>query len=1270
MYANGSGIMDFDPWKGLLLFIMMMMGALNVVKSQSYDLTLSFSPDCWGYETSWEFRDSDGNVMDDIDAGDYSSGFSNGPGTYTHTLTVSDGLCYQFEVFDTYGDGMTGSVWGSCNVDGDFEITDSSGNVILELDDPDFGDDVEYSFCITAGCTDSNASNYNSSANVSDGNCTYPAPTSSFTYSQTSSGCAITVIAFNNTSTLASSYAWTFENGIPATSDDANPTVTFPTGSDFKVTLTATNGSGSDASDQTLTIALDEIGELVTLVFSPDCWGSDIAWELKDGSNNVLASVAYGDYIDEFPLYTGEEHHEICMTDGCYTLDITDASDDGLEGDDYFWCDEDGTFWFEDKAGNTILEFDDEPDYGDSHQETLCVDYTFIWTGALDDDWQNAGNWQDNQVPSSQHTAVISQTNYAPTMNETVELERLIIDENSEINFANSSGKFKLEGDFVNQGIFDADKGMVIFQGDEIQYIKGVTSTFFKMKLNSNDSVILLADMNLRGPLIPTKGVFSFNDQELTLISEEGYTGSIGQIKNNAEINGDTITIQRYFPAGPGSWRMLCTPIKGITFEQWNDDIPTTGFSGANYPTYPSAANPWSNIRYYDESLVEGADSDLDAGFTSISDITDVIDHTKGYFVYLVPGPTTIDVRGPFHKYDETIDLTFSESNTDAFNDGWNLISNPYPSAIDWDKTSGWTKGDLNNAVYAYDPINAQYSSYVNGVSVGSMDGKIASSQAFWVKSESGSPTLEILEMAKMNTTGVHMRSSDINTQTVIRIKLFSEGQWDEAVVGFHTDATDGFDGILDAYKFFAPDEDLPNLASTMDTSTNYMANLLSINMLPIPDTEIPVDLVIRKGGYSDFMIANEMVDSYDENLCLVLEDHELGVSVEFNQGDYYMFTQGDESPENRFSLHLSAPLVHTQIDESCPGVADGSIEAEGFGPAPWNYIWMNADGEVIQETPGSSSVDMISALTPGFYTVTVENEMEQCASATKVIEVLAAPEEWADAEVLSLTCTNENTATMEISMAEHYMWDILVNGSNGELVQQIAGFQGDTVLTGLPGDNFEIIVISQCGTQHDLYDLDTRSPQSVEANFSSDTEAINLANSGTAVFYNNTVNGLEFVWNFGDGTIDSTNVDGQHLYTGIGLYEVTLFASNSYCSGSYTDIVAVIWNEMDDGNDNTTEIYTLDPDKITDMELVDLDTKMDINYGPQNIIVRSQIIVEQSVVFQIFNSVGQLIHTEQRDAMDTSPIELQIGHLAQGVFYLNILTGDIILKSEKFLKN
>ncbi|MDF3028944.1 MAG: hypothetical protein K0S23_3251 [Fluviicola sp.] len=53
-------------------------------------------------------------------------------------------------------------------------------------------------------------------------------------------------VSFTNLSTYATSYAWTFTGGTPATSTAANPSVTYNTAGTYAVTLVATNANGSD----------------------------------------------------------------------------------------------------------------------------------------------------------------------------------------------------------------------------------------------------------------------------------------------------------------------------------------------------------------------------------------------------------------------------------------------------------------------------------------------------------------------------------------------------------------------------------------------------------------------------------------------------------------------------------------------------------------------------------------------------------------------------------------------------------------------------------------------------------------------------------------------------------------------------------------------------------------------------------------------------------------------------------------------------------------
>lgn len=52
--------------------------------------------------------------------------------TDTTTVNVPDG-CYTLIVGDKYGDGMAGSIYGSCSVDGDYEVQDAAGNVLTQM---------------------------------------------------------------------------------------------------------------------------------------------------------------------------------------------------------------------------------------------------------------------------------------------------------------------------------------------------------------------------------------------------------------------------------------------------------------------------------------------------------------------------------------------------------------------------------------------------------------------------------------------------------------------------------------------------------------------------------------------------------------------------------------------------------------------------------------------------------------------------------------------------------------------------------------------------------------------------------------------------------------------------------------------------------------------------------------------------------------------------------------------------------------------------------
>lgn len=84
-------------------------------------LTLTINTDQYGEETSWEFVDAGGNVL----AAGPSQAYGNSQ-TYTENVTLPDGECYMFFIYDAYGDGICCG-YGA----GSYTLEDSDGTVLI-----------------------------------------------------------------------------------------------------------------------------------------------------------------------------------------------------------------------------------------------------------------------------------------------------------------------------------------------------------------------------------------------------------------------------------------------------------------------------------------------------------------------------------------------------------------------------------------------------------------------------------------------------------------------------------------------------------------------------------------------------------------------------------------------------------------------------------------------------------------------------------------------------------------------------------------------------------------------------------------------------------------------------------------------------------------------------------------------------------------------------------------------------------------------------------
>jgi choice-of-anchor B domain-containing protein len=128
---------------------------------QGNEVFLQLNTGDWASEVSWSITDSLGNLIDST-----SQTYADST-TYYDTICLING-CYNFNMFDAYGDGWQG---------GSYQLSDSLGNIVSSGNlqgSFSFGSNmfsINSTSCPVLGCTLPSAVNYNPIATVDDSSC-------------------------------------------------------------------------------------------------------------------------------------------------------------------------------------------------------------------------------------------------------------------------------------------------------------------------------------------------------------------------------------------------------------------------------------------------------------------------------------------------------------------------------------------------------------------------------------------------------------------------------------------------------------------------------------------------------------------------------------------------------------------------------------------------------------------------------------------------------------------------------------------------------------------------------------------------------------------------------------------------------------------------------------------------------------------------------------------------------------------------------------------
>ena len=130
---------------------------------------------------------------------------------------------------------------------------------------------------------------------------------------------------------------------------------------------------------------------------------------------------------------------------------------------------------------------------------------------------------------------------------------------------------------------------------------------------------------------------------------------------------------------------------------------------------------------------------------------------------------------------------------------GWNLIGNPYPSAIDWNAASGWTKTSIGSSIYVWN--NNQYATW-NGI-VGTNGGTryIAMEQGFFVQASAAGAAISMNNSVRLHNSVAYMKTVNEDPSDIIRVKVSINNNSDETVIALNNNGSDNFNFETDAVK-------------------------------------------------------------------------------------------------------------------------------------------------------------------------------------------------------------------------------------------------------------------------------------------------------------------------------------------------------------------------------------------------------------------------------------------------------------------------------------
>ncbi len=377
--------------------------------------------------------------------------------------------------------------------------------------------------------------------------------------------------------------------------------------------------------------------------------------------------------------------------------------------------------------------------------------------------------------------------------------------------------------------------------------------------------------------------------------STDAGTGSFIGVTADYDITGST-TVQRYLTNYSSSdddiYHFISSPVASQAIQP--NFVANPPLAAVDFYKFDEPSNYWIN------SKIEDPENPGNLIWYSGFETNFVVG--RGYLASYPTAPVTKSFTGTLNSYPIETPLVLTCTYNESGAKGWNLLGNPFPSAIDWTLVA---KGDgMDDALYYYDASVQNYRYYIQlegeTQAVGSGSQYIPAMQGFMVHAKnSGTKTITIDNGDRVhNGQSTYYKSAE-SVEGSLALSITAGGFMDEMFVHFNSNATTHFDGKYDAYKLSSYNQHVPKLY-TQSTDSDKLA----INGLPELEETTEVQ-VFFKVGVPGVQTITADVSKIQATVYLI--DQKTNNTQNLSLNPVYNFTANEGDALQRFTLKFGS---------------------------------------------------------------------------------------------------------------------------------------------------------------------------------------------------------------------------------------------------------------------------------------------------------------------------------------------------------------------------